>query len=807
MKRNPTMPFARALLPVAVAVLSLPVVAEEESVKLSNVVVSAAGYEQKIVDAPASISVITSEELRTRPYVTLIDAVRELEGVDIGETRDKTGQATISMRGMGSDYTLILINGRRQNNHGNIYPNSFGGNQFNHIPPLDAIERIEVIRGPASTLYGADAMGGVINIITKGVTDEWSGSVTHSRTFQSDSNYGNDITTDFTVMGPLIPGVLGLAVRGSAYDRLESNPDYTSVFDPNGVEHNRSLGFGGGGKTVDNKNTQIGATLTWTPTANQRISFDIDSYNQKYDNSDSQLGTLDSIDTIWRAPGYCDGASGNNPNRCVNDTSAYPGVGVWKTDRIDPRVGYIDEQEFTRDTMSLTHEGTWRFGNSFVSLQQVKTNNNGRTLPFTVAEREDLLAIYQGTGAYAGMTEEAARKKLAEEKFLPRPKRTMESEQLVLDAKLDMPFELAGQHTAVVGAQVIRGELKDDVFGLETSNSGAVQEHNMWSLFAEDTWYVLTPLAITAGVRYDNHEYFGDHISPRLYAVYNLTSDWTIKGGVSTGYKTPMSTDMYDGVIGFGGQGTIPQYGNSDLKPETSTSSEVALYWQHPTSNHNFNITVFQNKFEDKIASQDCGGVTGITCTPAGDYGDLGYANSSKKVNIDEVTLQGVEVAGRLQILDTVGLRANYTYTDSEQKSGDDEGKPFGNIAKHMANATLDWQATDRFGLLLTLESRDKRYRSWDTVKDQAKYYKGYEVLHLGFNYKLSENVTLNGRVNNVLDLDFTEYDTTFESCTTGNDCIKPTPTSATGYVPTYEDAYNNKDKRRNYWLSLNVTF
>lgn len=56
------------------------------------------------------------------------------------------------MRGMGSDYTLILIDGKRQNNHGDIYPNNFGDNQFNHIPPLDAIERIEVIRGLASTL-------------------------------------------------------------------------------------------------------------------------------------------------------------------------------------------------------------------------------------------------------------------------------------------------------------------------------------------------------------------------------------------------------------------------------------------------------------------------------------------------------------------------------------------------------------------------------------------------------------------------------------------------------------------------------
>ena len=142
--------------------LAAPAFAEVAAPRtLDQVVVTASGFEQKITDAPASISVITREELAKRPYMTLLDAVRDLEGVDVGETRDKTGQGSVSMRGMGSDYTLLLINGRRQNNHGDIYPNNFGGNQFNHIPPLDMIQRIEVIRGPASTLYGADALGGV----------------------------------------------------------------------------------------------------------------------------------------------------------------------------------------------------------------------------------------------------------------------------------------------------------------------------------------------------------------------------------------------------------------------------------------------------------------------------------------------------------------------------------------------------------------------------------------------------------------------------------------------------------------------
>src|SRR5690606_1201087 len=176
--------------------------------------------------------------------------VRDLEGVDIGETRDKTGQGTISIRGMGADYTLVMIDGRRQNNHGDIYPNNFGGNQFNHIPPLDAVERIEVIRGPASTLHGADAMGGVINIITRRSPARWHGSTSLSRSFEADDAYGDDTTLNFFANGPLLPGRLSLAVRASLYDRQASSPVYDEVTDPAGEVHTRALGFGGGGKTV-----------------------------------------------------------------------------------------------------------------------------------------------------------------------------------------------------------------------------------------------------------------------------------------------------------------------------------------------------------------------------------------------------------------------------------------------------------------------------------------------------------------------------------------------------------------------------
>ena len=804
--------LAPARSPIAAAlalVFALPVTGSAEALvsadadaarTLDQVVVTAAGFEQKLTDAPASISVITREELSTRPYMTLLDAVRDIEGVDVGETRDKTGQGTISLRGMGSDYTLILVNGKRQNNHGDIYPNAFTGNQFNHIPPLDAIERIEIIRGPASTLYGADAMGGVINIITRKVLDRWSGSASIGRTFESDDDFGDDTTADFFVTGPLAKERLSLSARGSWYNRDASNPAFDTVTDPAGVVHSRSLGFGSGGKTVDNTNKAGGISLGWVLSDAQSLTVDYDTSRQEYDNAitvndagglEYPVGTVDNIDSIFSAGNFCLGAAGNNANACRNNG------GAW-TRRANPRVGYSPTQEFTRDSWALTHEGSWGFGNSFVSLSHVATNNDGRTLPFTVAERAHLLEMVDGTGAYAGMSVQE-RRDLAQATFLPRPKRTLESAQYTLDAKVDIPFSAAGEHTAVIGGQVIRGDLTDGVFGMESGTPGLKQEHNMYSLFAEDTWYVIEPLAVTYGVRYDDHDVFGNHVSPRLYGVYTINDNWTVKGGVSTGFKTPKTTQLYDGVTGFGGQGTTPLYGNPDLKPETSVSKEVAVYWEHPDG-HNFNATLFQNTFDDKISSQPCGPGTTLECVNVGEYADLGYSTSSKTVNIDEVEINGAELAGRWQIVDSLAFRANYTYTHSEQKSGSQAGLPLGNSARHMANATLDWQLTDSFNLFLTGEARSKRYRNLHAITGEMLYYKSYQVYHLGASYKATDWLTINARINNLLNRDFTTYDAEFR------DLDEDGAYGATNEI-LYFDHYNNKDKARSLWLSLNARF
>ncbi|WP_158654723.1 MULTISPECIES: TonB-dependent receptor domain-containing protein [unclassified Helicobacter] len=186
---------------------------EGKDYDLDSIVTSATGFEQDRKDAPATISVVTSEEILSRPIKDLGDAVQDVPGVYVEQT--KTGQNQIYMRGLGSEYTLILIDGRRQNVNSAFNTNGFNGAHSSFMPPASMIERIEVIRGPASVVYGTDAMGGVINIITKKNPQKFTGSIQLDATIQEQrKNFGDNYGANMYIATPLIKDKLSLSLRG-----------------------------------------------------------------------------------------------------------------------------------------------------------------------------------------------------------------------------------------------------------------------------------------------------------------------------------------------------------------------------------------------------------------------------------------------------------------------------------------------------------------------------------------------------------------------------------------------------------------
>lgn len=128
-------------------------------------IVSAARHSQSRVDSPRFVSVVTSEEIRRRNFRNVPEAVASVAGVYLQQTNYGGGSPII--RGMVGNRILVMINGIRLNN--GTY--RLGPNQYLNQIDINQVDRIEVLRGAGSVLYGSDAFGGVINVITKSAPD------------------------------------------------------------------------------------------------------------------------------------------------------------------------------------------------------------------------------------------------------------------------------------------------------------------------------------------------------------------------------------------------------------------------------------------------------------------------------------------------------------------------------------------------------------------------------------------------------------------------------------------------------------
>ncbi len=229
----------------------------ESDVKLDDVTVSANKMEENIKDVPQSITVIDEIALEERQIKTVTDVIEEMPNMTISPLY----YSSVNVRGLN----LSLFT---NNNPVTIYIDGIPqSNAFAYDASLANAERIEVLRGPQSSLYGKDAIGGVINIITKQANNEWSGN--------AGLEYGNYNTMygTFATNGALIDDKLFLSLNGN-------------YFQDDGWIDNE---YGGVYKDAnDKKRHNLGATLTYKPTDKMTMRFNISNYN-------NDVGYMDSM--------------------------------------------------------------------------------------------------------------------------------------------------------------------------------------------------------------------------------------------------------------------------------------------------------------------------------------------------------------------------------------------------------------------------------------------------------------------------------------------------------------------------------
>ncbi|ENZ0463832.1 TonB-dependent receptor [Salmonella enterica] len=422
--------------------------------------------------------------------------------------------------------------------------------------------------------------------------------------------------------------------------------------------------------------------------------------------------------------------------------------------------GYENVVRYGRNRFTVGHDTTFSAGTWKSSITYTETSNKGRLLvPKSLARNKQDRA---------------------------GDKRELKNANTIVDSTFLLP--VGNSHLFTLGGEYQDTRMKDGVVMVST---GDQFRQKSWSLYGEDDWQLLEPLTLTYGARYEKHDAFGGHISPRAYLVWNSTDNITVKGGISTGYRTPNLSQLHNGVSGVTGQGTINTVGNPELKPESSTSTEMGVYFDDGTG-LSANITGFYTHFRNKIVSRHIDDFT------------YSYMNTGK------ARTDGVEVAAGLPLWSPDWkISVNYTMTNSRQLDGENKGAPLSYSPKHVANIKLDWQATQDISTWLKIQYRGKSPRftqnySHLTPVQKAVYdargdsLKASTVADIGASWKVMKNLTLNTVVNNILDKDFSGVEAykVGKSTTYAGDYFQ-TAASTTGYVIP----------GRNYWVSASYEF
>ncbi len=654
-------PFRRTLI-AAAAVSSLSMLATHaaaqsgQGTQLDEVTVTAGGYEQSVKDAPASISVITAAEIEKKSYTDVTDVLKNIPGVHI---QGGGVEQSVMIRGMSADYTLFLVDGRpQQDNQAFGLNGAQAGTPINFLPPLDSIERIEVIRGPASSLYGSDAIGGVVNIITKKVVNKFSGSVTAE---YIQPGGGNKVTNS--------------GWQSSAALNIPIVQDLFSLQLTGGIRKQKEADFVGGSDSAaadpEFERQNFGAKANLKINAQNTITFG--------------LGRTEQERT-------------HNPGKSLLPTASR------------------SYSKSIRDNFFLTHEGRYK-DMLWESYLNYDTSENPTRINATTGQGIGFDTVTANTQATW---------------FL-------------------------GNHTLTAGANIKREELKDgatnglNLPGIVVPTDVITMEREMRAVFVEDNWQLTPDLSVLLSGRYDDSDAYGGKFSPKVYSVYNLSPNLALKGGLTTGYKTPSlrsaATDFGSTSMG----GVI--IGNPDLKPETTRNVEIGVNYGNANTGVSGSLTVYRSEFKNKLlrTGRICaintvcqwGGVT----YPAHQFG---YTTME---NVDSAELQGLEWTMDWKISRDLTYRHSYTFAESEQTSGTNIGRPLNDIPKHMFNVSLDWRPAPKLTLWTQLNVRGETSGRATNASGSATNdltYPSYTFMDVGVVYDLTKDMKLRFGVYNI---------------------------------------------------------
>ena len=503
-------------------------------------VTTATKTEKNIEGVSASVIVITEEEIQKTGASTLDKILEKVPSINAQYGRfphpSASSKASISLRGMGANGTLILVDGKR------LSGETESPYEMTRIT-ASMIERIEIVKGSMSTLYGSDAIGGVINIITKKIDKNVS---------TLDLKYGSNGD------GDAVNKNVNFTNRGSV-DKLRYKIN-TSIDDTTPYKINKSY-------TQQAINPSSGADLNGNSLDNISGNYDVTYKDEatvktigtrlEYDFSDNFTAGLDlSYFTEDREGQYLGNASATSGGLITNT----PVNSEDKNRRIDIS---SDFKYLINDDLSM---------NTKVYRSYYKKRNYTDPLTFDGATN---------TKFSANVTID-----------------TLES---------DLTYILNDSNIITTGLEYRKETRDSGAINPDASSSEFITKVvNYKSLFIQDEIEISDTLNAIVGTRYDNISNADNKITLQAGLVKEIAEDTSIRANYAQGYRTPDIAELYvvsmyyKGAKRYGSEviNTIKTE-SYDLKPEQSQTFELSLSNKYENLSSVF--TIFNNKVKDKI--------------------------------------------------------------------------------------------------------------------------------------------------------------------------------------------------------------
>lgn len=569
---------------------------EDQAHILPAVTVLATRSETPIDEVAATVTVFTAEQIERQLFTDIKDLVRYEPGVSVVSqparfgaalgTAGRAGNAGFTIRGMGGDRVLMVVDGVRTPDGFTFGAQSVGRGGYSD---LDLMKSVEILRGPASALYGSDGIAGAVSFTTKDPEDLLS----DGRSFGARARAGYNSSDEGYTEGMAFAGRSGAFSGLIAYTRRDSQE----------TETNGDVGGTGATRTEANpqdiaSNSVLGK-LVWDVNGNHRLRLTYDHYDMEMD-ADVLSGRVPA------APPFV-------PNAVLE---------------------LLAHDETTRDRVSLD----WRF-NDFLGLNSGQVAaywQEAETTQFTFEDRSpgvDRTRDNQFNNRVVGLA--------------------IDGRKTIVSGGVEHRLIFGGDVSTTTQEGIRGGTVPPFGETFPTSPFPKTDYTLAGIFIQDEIVLAGGTVRITPSLRYDAYDLSTDtdplytgaradqsdgHLSPKIGAVWQVTPGFQLFGNVSEGFKAPTPSQVNNFFSNIAsGYTSIP---NPDLDPESSRSAEIGLRMRDQDfafGRMGFQLVAFRTEYEDFISQQVVGG-TGAPGNPV----------IYQYVNFAEAEVEGLE--GRANI-------------------------------------------------------------------------------------------------------------------------------------------------------------